>query len=146
MLLMQQKTQQVKTRKKAGFKAIDSSDGVWWGMNMSDLVSKMDPMVRKLETAMAEFKTALQNNDLVSAEQFLRSIQSTSDFLAEDVTAIYKSQNDESLIGVNDIYAGGAPVMQFNSIENVIAKGESRPMGYIGPDRIGGHFKKQGQV
>ena len=116
------------------------------GLSMSDSVSKMDPMVRKLETAMAEFKVALNNNDLVSAEQFLRSIQSTSDYLADDVTAIYKSQTDNKIEGVNDRYAGGAPVMQFNSIENVIAKGESRPMGYIVPDRIGGVFKKQGQV
>tara|TARA_R110002096_G_scaffold425600_1_gene634356 strand:+ start:386 stop:739 length:354 start_codon:yes stop_codon:yes gene_type:complete len=113
---------------------------------MSDRVSKMDPMVRKLETAMAEFKVALTNNDLVSAEQFLRSIQTTSDFLADDVTAIYKSQTDNKIEGINDRYAGGAPVMQFNSIENVIAKGEQRPMGYVGPDRIGGVFKKQGQV
>ena len=114
---------------------------------MSDRVNKMDPMVRKLETAMAEFKIALSNNDLVSAEQFLRSIQTTSDYLADDVTAIYKSEtSDNKSLGVNDRYAGGAPVMQFNSIENVIAKGESRPMGYIGPDRIGGVFKKQGQV
>ena len=109
-------------------------------------MSKMDPIVRKLETAVAEFKVALSNNDLVSAEQFLRSIQSTSDYLADDVTAIYKSQTDVKITGVNDRYAGGAPVHQFNSIENVIAKGQQRPMGYIGPDRIGGVFKKQGQV
>lgn len=113
---------------------------------MTDLLNKMDPIVRKLETAVAEFKIALANNDLVSAEQFLRSIQSTSDYLADDVTAIYKSQTDIKIQGVNDRFAGGFPVAQFNSIENVIAKGESRPMGYIGPDRIGGVFKKQGQV
>ena len=111
------------------------------------LLTKMDPMVRKLESALSEFKVALANNDLVSAEQFLRSIHSTSDFLANDVTQIYKSetgQNDR-IAGVNDRYAGGAPVMQFNSTQGVIAKG-TRPMGYIGPDRIGGIFKKQGQV
>ena len=111
------------------------------------LLQKMDPMVRKLETAVAEFKVALANNDLVSAEQFLRSIQSTSDYLADDVTAIYKSeQGGDRILGVNDRYAGGAPVMQFNSTQGVIAKSGDRPMGYIGPDRIGAHFKKQGQV
>ena len=110
------------------------------------LLSKMDPMVRKLESAVAEFKVALANNDLVSAEQFLRSINSTSDYLADDVTAIYKSQNEVKVVGVNDRYAGGVPVMQFNSTQGVIAKSNDRPMGYIGPDRIGGHFKKQGQV
>lgn len=111
------------------------------------LLHKMDPMVRKLETALSEFKVALANDDLVSAEQFLRSIQSTSDYLASDVTEIYKSQTGQNdrILGVNDRYAGGAPVMQFNSTQGVIAKGE-RPLGYIGPDRIGGIFKKQGQV
>ena len=39
---------------------------------MSDTIIKLDPMVRKLETAVGEFKTALQNNDLVGAQQFLR--------------------------------------------------------------------------
>lgn len=105
----------------------------------------MDPMVRKLETSLSEFKVALANNDLVSAEQFLRSIQQTSDFLADDVGQIYKSQNEVKIEGVNDRFAGGVPVMQFNSTQGVIAKSE-RPMGYIGPDRIGSHFKKQGQV
>ena len=111
------------------------------------LLQKMDPMVRKLETALSEFKVALANNDLVSAEQFLRSIQSTSDFLADDVGQIYKSQTGQNdrILGVNDVYAGGVPVMQFNSTQGVIAKGD-RPLGYIGPDRIGSHFKKQGQV
>lgn len=111
------------------------------------LLQKMDPMVRKLETALSEFKVALANDDLVSAEQFLRSIQSTSDYLADDVTAIYKSENGgDKVLGVNDRFAGGFPVAQFNSTQGVIAKSEDRPLGYIGPDRIGGHFKKQGQV
>lgn len=111
------------------------------------LLHKMDPMVRKLETALSEFKVALANDDLVSAEQFLRSIQTTSDFLADDVTAIYKSENGgDKVLGVNDRFAGGFPVAQFNSTQGVIAKSSDRPMGYIGPDRIGSHFKKQGQV
>ena len=111
------------------------------------LLQKMDPMVRKLETALSEFKVALANDDLVSAEQFLRSIQSTSDYLADDVTAIYKSENGgDKVLGVNDRFAGGFPVAQFNSTQGVIAKSEDRPLGYIGPDRIDGNFKKQGQV
>ena len=117
------------------------------GLPMSDLLNKMDPMVRKLESAVAEFKIALANNDLVSAEQFLRSTNSTADYLADDVTAIYKSENGEDkVMGVNDRFAGGFPVAQFNSTQGVIAKSNDRPMCYIGPDRIGSHFKKQGQV
>ena len=43
---------------------------------MAEPIIKLDPMVRKLETTMAEFKMALDNNDLVSAQQLLRSILS----------------------------------------------------------------------
>ena len=109
---------------------------------MSDTIIKLYPMVRKLETAVGEFKTALQNNDLVGAKQFLRSIAQTSDYLASDVTEIYKSEVDgEKAIGVNDIYAGGVPVMNFKD-QGAIIKGE-RPMGYIGPDGIASNWKPQ---
>ena len=109
---------------------------------MSDTIVKLDPMVRKLETAVGEFKTALQNNDLVGAQQFLRSIAQTSDYLASDVTAIYKSEaNGEKSQGVNDIYAGGVPVMNFKD-QGAIVKGE-RPMGYIGPDGIASNWQPQ---
>ena len=109
---------------------------------MSSTLSKMDPMVRKLESTVAPFKEALSNNDLVSAQQLLRSIAQTSDYLADDVSEIYKSEtNGPSATGPNDIYAGGAPVMQFDG-QGVIQKGE-RPMGYIGPDGIRSNWKPQ---
>lgn len=89
---------------------------------MSSTLSKMDPMVRKLESTVASFKEALSNNDLVSAQQLLRSIAQTSDYLADDVSEIYKSEtNGPSATGPNDIYAGGAPVMQFDG-QGVIQK------------------------
>ena len=49
--------------------------------DMSDTIAKLDPMVRKLETSIGEFKSALENNDLAAAQQFLRSIAQTSDYL-----------------------------------------------------------------
>jgi len=99
-------------------------------------------MVRKLETTMAEFKMALKNDDLVSAQQLLRALSQTSDFLAEDVTSIYKSQTEsESTTGVNDIYAGGTPVMEFKD-QGALIKGD-RPMGYIGPDGIQSDWRPQ---
>ncbi len=83
-------------------------------MLMTEQLLKLDPMVRKLETAVREFKEATGNNDLVAAQQLLRQISQTSDFLAEDVTAIYKSEQESNHgIGPNDIYAGGVPVMKF---------------------------------
>lgn len=109
---------------------------------MTVTILKLDPMVRKLETTMSEFKIALQNNDLVSAQQLLRAISQTSDYLAEDVTSIYKSESEgESVTGVNDIYAGGAPVMQFKD-QGSIVKGD-RPLGYIGPDGIQSNWQPQ---
>ena len=109
---------------------------------MVDTIIKLDPMVRKLETTMTEFKMALENNDLVSAQQLLRAISQTSDFLAEDVTSINKSQEDNSpSIGVGDIYAGGAPVMEFKD-QGAIIKG-NRPLGYIGPDGIQSNWQPQ---
>ena len=100
---------------------------------MAEPIIKLDPMVRKLETTMAEFKMALQNDDLVSAQQLLRALSQTSDYLADDVTSIYKSNTEgETTMGVNDIYAGGAPVMEFKD-QGSLMKGE-RPLGYIGPE------------
>lgn len=109
---------------------------------MAEPIIKLDPMVRKLETTMAEFKMALDNNDLVSAQQLLRSISQTSDFLAEDVTSIHKSNTEADVaVGVNDIYAGGAPVMEFKD-QGAIIKGD-RPLGYIGPDGIQSNWRAQ---
>ena len=109
---------------------------------MADAIIKLDPMVRKLETTMVEFKLALENEDLVSAQQLLRSLSQTSDFLAEDVTGIYKSQTEgETTVGVNDIYAGGTPVMEFKDQGSLI-KGD-RPLGYIGPDGIQSNWQPQ---
>ena len=110
--------------------------------DMSDTIAKLDPMVRKLETSIGEFKSALENTDLVAAQQFLRSISQTSDYLSEDVTSIYKSEVDgNQALGVNDIYAGGAPVMEFKDQGSII-KGE-RPAGYIGPDGIQSNWRPQ---
>ena len=109
---------------------------------MADRIIKLDPMVRKLETTMAEFKMALENDDLVSAQQLLRALSQTSDFLAEDVTSINKSNTEgEPTTGVNDIYAGGAPVMEFKD-QGALIKGE-RPLGYIGPDGIQSNWQPQ---
>tara|TARA_Y100001951_G_scaffold102189_1_gene108429 strand:+ start:753 stop:1106 length:354 start_codon:yes stop_codon:yes gene_type:complete len=109
---------------------------------MADAIIKLDPMVRKLETTMVEFKMALDNNDLVSAQQLLRAISQTSDFLAEDVTSLNKAQEEASpSIGVGDIYAGGAPVREFKDQGSII-KGD-RPLGYIGPDGIQSNWQPQ---
>jgi len=78
----------------------------------------------------------------VSAQQLLRALSQTSDYLADDVTSIYKSNTEgETTMGVNDIYAGGAPVMEFKD-QGSLMKGD-RPLGYIGPDGIQSHWRPQ---
>lgn len=110
----------------------------------ADAILKLDPMVRKLETDLAAVKEALEQADLVSAQQLLRSINRTSDYLAGDVSSIYKSEvNENGAIGPNDIFAGGAPVRQFNETEQVIDVGDRSKLlkGTIMPSRIGSIMK-----
>jgi len=72
---------------------------------------KMHPMARKLEQAQKGFLTALESDDAEVAKQHLTEVQKLADFLADDLnTVIAKS---ESAKGVNDIYAGGVPVLKF---------------------------------
>ena len=105
------------------------------------LVVKMDPMVRKLESNLSQFKQALQDDDLVSAQQLLRAISQTSEYLADDVSEIYKSEIEgNQAIGPNDMFAGGVPVMQFNKVEYV-AETHERPLGLILPNRIGSRMQ-----
>jgi len=112
----------------------------------SDAIIKIDPMLRKLETDLEAVKDALKNEDLVSAQQLLRSINRTSDYLADDVSSIYKSVIKENApLGPNDIFAGGAPVRQFNETEQVIdvANRDELLKGTIMPARVGSIMKPQ---
>jgi len=112
-------------------------------------IAKMDPMVRKLESDLAGFKSALEQEDLVAAQQLLRSINRTSDYLSEDVTEIYKSEErSNASVGPNDMFAGGVPVRQFNETEQVInvAKRDQVLKGTILPARVGGIMKPQSSV
>jgi len=82
----------------------------------------------------------------VSAQQLLRSINRTSDYLADDVSSIYKSVIKENApLGPNDIFAGGAPVRQFNETEQVIdvANRDELLKGTIMPARVGSIMKPQ---
>ena len=112
----------------------------------ADAILKIDPMVRKLETDLAAVKEALQNEDLVGAQQLLRSINRTSDYLADDVSNIYKSIFKENApTGPNDIFAGGAPVRQYNETEQIINVSDRSKLlkGTIMPSRVGGIMKPQ---
>ena len=77
-------------------------------------LSKMDPMARKLGAEVESFHKAIDSGDVGNARHHINEIQKFAQFLANDIaSAVAKSENTK---GVNDIYAGGAPVMQFNTI------------------------------
>ena len=110
----------------------------------SDAISKMDPMLRKLENDGAAVKDALKNEDMVTAQQLLRSINQTSDFLADDVMGIQKGAVERPT-GPNDIFAGGVPIRQFNETEQLLDVGDRGGLlkGTIMPARIGSIMKPQ---
>jgi len=107
-------------------------------------LQKMDPMVRKLDDALTQFKEALHTEDLVSAQLHLRTIKSTSDYLSEDVISIQKNDSNSGLIGgVNEQFAGGVPVWTYNETEQVINVGDRDRIlkGTIFPARTGSIMK-----
>jgi hypothetical protein len=76
---------------------------------------KMHPMARKMEQHQKAFIDKLEEGDANLAKQHLSEMQKLADFLSEDLNGeIAKTESrDVGLIGPNDIYAGGAPVMKF---------------------------------
>ena len=56
-------------------------------MTSMDL-SKMDPMARKMETAVRAFNKALEDGDANAANEHLQIIKNTSDFLSDDLWSI----------------------------------------------------------
>jgi len=110
----------------------------------SDAITKMDPMLRKLENDVAAVKNALKNEDMITAQQLLRSINQTSDYLADDVMSIQKGAIEKP-VGPNDMFAGGVPIRQFNETEQVldVANRTELLKGTIMPARIGSIMKPQ---
>ena len=76
---------------------------------------KMHPMARKMEQHQKAFIDKLQEGDANLAKEHLSELQKLADFLSDDLNGeIAKTQSrDEGLIGPNDIFAGGVPVMKF---------------------------------
>ena len=103
-------------------------------------LSKMDPMARKLGDAIKAFNQAIEEGDANTATNCLSVIKNTSSFLSEDLWSIVQKSDNNRPIGPNDLFAGGAPVMQFNETEQVLDVGNRDRMvkGLIVPARAGG--------
>jgi len=103
-------------------------------------------MARKLETAIGAFHQAIESGDANGAGEHLNVIKNTSDFLSEDLwSLVQKSQQNDQPIGPNNMFAGGAPVMQFEETSQVldVADRDSMIKGLILPARTGGVFRPQ---
>lgn len=101
-------------------------------------LSKMDPMARKLEDAIKSFNKAIEDGDANTANNCLSVIKNTSSYLSEDLWSLVQKSEDRPR-GPNEIYAGGAPVMQFNETSKVIDVADRDRMvkGLIMPARTG---------
>ena len=79
---------------------------------------KLDPMARKMRTHIDAFYKALDEQDAMGARSHINEITKYADYLSHDVENAIKKQ-ETNAVGVNDIFAGGVPVMKFNSVEKV---------------------------
>lgn len=102
---------------------------------------KLDPMARKMRTHIDDFYKALEQNDSMSARSNINEIIKYADYLAKDVESMVNKA--ENSIGINDIYAGGVPVRQFNTIEKVHKPSDAVLPGTIRTNRIGSLMRKQ---
>ena len=107
---------------------------------MADL-KKLDPMARKMKVHVDAFYKAIEENDEYSARNHINEIAKYAEYLSDDVeSAIMKH---DKVQGVNDIYAGGAPVLKFNTIEKVHPSDNKVLPGTIRTNRIGSIMRPQ---
>jgi len=104
-------------------------------------LKKLDPMARKMRTHIDAFYKALDEQDAMGARSHINEITKYADYLSSDVEKAVMKQDVES-VGVNDIYAGGAPVMRFNSIQKTHPVSDSVLPGMIRTNRTG-NIKRQ---
>jgi len=99
-------------------------------------------MARKMRTHVDAFYKALEDNDSSSASTHIMEISKYADYLSTDVTqAIIKE--DTGPVGINDIYAGGAPTRRFQQVEKVHPSSNDALPGTIRTNRIGSIMRPQ---
>mgnify|MGYP003659119195 CR=1 FL=1 len=104
-------------------------------------LKKLDPVARKMRTHMDGFYKALEDNDGFSARNHIGEVMKYADYLSNDIeTAVIKSDNPT---GVNDRYAGGAPIRKFNQTETVHASSNDVLPGTVRTNRIGSVMRQQ---
>ena len=100
-------------------------------------LKKLDPMARKMRSHVDAFYKALEDRDSLSAQSHIGEVLKYADYLNKDIeNSIVKARVNN--IGVNDIYAGGVPVLKMNNdAHNVHAPTENILPGTIRTTRTG---------
>ena len=106
---------------------------------MSMDLKKLDPMARKMRSHVDAFYKALEENNTNGAYDHINEVRKFAEYLSEDVSsAITKAHLAVAHDGVNDIYAGGVPVLKMtNDVKNVHASTTNTLPGTVRTQRTG---------
>jgi hypothetical protein len=110
------------------------------GASMGDL-KKLDPVARKMRVHVDGFYKAIEDNDSMSARGHIGEILKYAEYLNDDVDSVINK--GRKTLGVNEIFAGGAPVRKYNQIEKVHPPSDSVLPGVIRTNRIGSIMRPQ---
>jgi hypothetical protein len=103
---------------------------------------KLDPMARKMRVHVDGFYKAIEDNDSYNAGNHINEILKFAEYMSKDVNTII-AKSDYSPTGINDIYAGGAPVRKLNSVEKVHEHSNDVLAGTIRTSRYGKLMRPQ---
>tara|TARA_R100001594_G_scaffold56732_2_gene90654 strand:+ start:1834 stop:2169 length:336 start_codon:yes stop_codon:yes gene_type:complete len=98
-------------------------------------LKKLDPMARKMRNHVDAFYKALEENDGFAARNHINEITKYADYLSTDIESAVIKQ--DKAIGVNDIYAGGVPVIKSQEIQPIHETTENVLPGTIRTSRYG---------
>jgi len=105
-------------------------------------LKKLDPMARKMRVHIDGFYKAIEENDSYNAGTHINEIMKYAEYMSKDVSTII-AKSEFAPKGINDVYAGGAPVRKLNSIEKVHPHSNDVLPGTIRTNRIGKLMRPQ---
>jgi len=110
------------------------------GSDMGDL-KKLDPMARKMKVHIDAFYKAVEENNRAEARGHISEILKFGEYIHNDIDNMISKS--EKVKGVNDIFAGGAPVRKFNQTETIHPHSENALPGTIRTNRYGSIMRPQ---
>ena len=110
------------------------------GSDMGDL-KKLDQMARKMKVHIDAFYKAVEENNSAEARGHISEILKFGEYIHNDIDNMISKS--EKVQGVNDIFAGGAPVRKFNQTETIHPHSENTLPGTIRTNRYGSIMRPQ---